>query len=468
MVKCTHMDTSITPENLEEQKNKLRRQALLLSPHEHSEVDYKAGVAFIKGEDFSFKIVKQILGMANAGGGFLVIGYPENTGGQPEAGTVSTEVLNSYDVSTVASTVEKYKIGTEKISLKVIQEVHPTNGQVYPIIEIGSFKSRPFFSKSTIHSTVDKSKKILEENVLYIRVAGARTIKVAAPDEWDQLIDLCVQNKQAETLHRFSELMKEFGLPASGTTADSSLKKNSNAWIEEEREQAKAEAKKAGFGFEGMEIVHSIDSDKTWNIKDLLEGMKASALKNTGWPIGFVFHVPEYKPQPYKKGIRSIIAPDGKESFDYWSLSEDGDFYFFRAYQEDSYKGDDEEKKRQLWFDTQIWRIAEALEHTTELYKVLGVNGITKVNLSIRFVGINHRDLKTSPSSSRLLFPHKSGSEDVYEWSKIISIDGLNTTIDQNVVEISSGLFLLFEFTEISAPVIEGVIKEYRGLPTSV
>ena len=456
------MDTSITPANLEEDRGLIVRRSLLLYPGESSLVDYKSGVAFVKNDDFSLKLVKHILGMANAGGGYLVIGYPENASKHPEAGSMTDAILASYDVSTIAGTVEKYKSGTEKINIKVHKDKHPTNGQTYPIIEVGGFTSRPFFCKSSAGG-------ILEENALYIRVAGARTIKVASPDEWDQLIDICVAKRQEETLRRFTDLMKEVGLSSSANSQQETVKKNLEGWINEERAQAKIEAEKAGFKFEGMEVFHTINSETAWNIKELLEAMKTSALRNTGWPIGFVFHVPEYKPQPYKKGLRSIIAPGTRESFDYWSISENGSFYFFRAYQEDSYAKDDEvTEKRQLWFDTQIWRITEALEHTTGLYKALGVDNTTKVDVGLNFLGIAHRSLRTSPSSSRLLFPHTSGAEDKYEWRKTGSIDVLSASIDQNVTEISTGLFLLFEFTEISSSIILEIIQDYRGIRKGV
>ncbi len=456
-------DTSITAENLAEDRGLKVRQSFLMHPGEASEVDYKAAVTFVASDSFSLKLVKHILGMANAGGGYLVIGYPENDSKHPEAGTVNKEILASYDVSVVASVVEKYKSGTEKIDIKIHKDEHPTNDQIYPIIEIGSFKTRPFFCKSSAGG-------ILEESALYIRVAGARTIKVATPDEWDQLIDICVSKKQDDTLKRFADLLKGVGINLSNPISDTGSKKNMSEWVSEIRRDAQKEVEKAGLKFEGMEVIHSLESfDKTLDIKTLLAVMQAAILRNTGWPIAHVFQTPEYKPQPYKKGLRSIVAPSNKESFDYWFIDEKGSFYFFRAYQEDwrNILAEDEnskEKRREIWFDTNIWRIAEALEHAVALYKAIDVEGTSKLNLAINFFGIQVRTLCASPGTSRHLFPRISGvSTSNYEWTKEISLDALNTTIDQNVIEITNGLFVMFDFMELQPNVIQGIIDEYRG-----
>jgi len=48
---------------------------LLEYPAESKDVDYKAAVKFNEGTEFTAKLVKNILGFANAGGGHIIIGY---------------------------------------------------------------------------------------------------------------------------------------------------------------------------------------------------------------------------------------------------------------------------------------------------------------------------------------------------------------------------------------------------------
>ena len=53
------------------------RQRLLTSPGERQDVDYKASIGYAGGESFSLKLIRHIQGMANTGGGWLIIGFSE-------------------------------------------------------------------------------------------------------------------------------------------------------------------------------------------------------------------------------------------------------------------------------------------------------------------------------------------------------------------------------------------------------
>ena len=77
--------------------------------------------------------------MCNAEGGFIVIGYKENDSKHPEPISIDDNVVASYDLSSLASLVERYTYGSDKIDLIVHKDIHPQNGITYPIIEIKGF-----------------------------------------------------------------------------------------------------------------------------------------------------------------------------------------------------------------------------------------------------------------------------------------------------------------------------------------
>ncbi len=70
------------------------RQRLLSHPGERQEVDYKESHAFAPDDEFSLKLVKHIHGMANGGGGWLVIGFSETQIGLVSAALASNVVDN--------------------------------------------------------------------------------------------------------------------------------------------------------------------------------------------------------------------------------------------------------------------------------------------------------------------------------------------------------------------------------------
>ena len=64
------------PRNIYEEDPKYLRE-LLLYPAESKAVEYKAAVKFSKNTDFAAKLVKEILALANSGGGHIIIGFKE-------------------------------------------------------------------------------------------------------------------------------------------------------------------------------------------------------------------------------------------------------------------------------------------------------------------------------------------------------------------------------------------------------
>lgn len=188
----------------------LIRKTYLDYPGETPDVDYKAAMPFKADDDFALDLVRHILAMANAGGGHIVIGFKEDASKAPQPDpAMGDAIAASYDPSTLAAHVEKYILGTDKISLRIHKDSH--GGKVYVFIDVDSFERRPFFCGSTKKNT--RGQEALKEGVLYVRTTSARTVEIASPEEWDRLITLCVQRQQDDLLVRFADLMERIGFP---------------------------------------------------------------------------------------------------------------------------------------------------------------------------------------------------------------------------------------------------------------
>src|SRR5437762_11753449 len=94
-----------------------------------------------------------------------------------------------------------------------------------------------------------------------------------------------------------------------------------------------------------------------------------------GWPIGIVLQDLEDRPKPTNEGILAkVLSSPGLlgPSFDYWTLSRGGDFYTIMSLFED--ERDPEHPGKIIYFDTRISRTTEALLHSANLYKLLGLD----------------------------------------------------------------------------------------------
>jgi hypothetical protein len=451
--------------NLQEAEHQ-RRIGFLKFPSEAGEVDYKMGVKLESKTPFTFKLIRHIIAMANSGGGFLVIGYKED--GQtkiPTAEKISDEILNSYDVSILAEMVEGYISGTEKIELKVYKEINPDNGATYPIIEIIGFKKRPFFcgKDASIPSTdPKKSELILKQSSLYVRNVSARTGILATPDQWDALIDKCVESHQDELMKRFRSMLKSVGFSASD---DSQKKTDRNVSMTKAVEQeVSGYFSKKKEERSGLEITHSlVDSENKWDKAKLVDAMEKSQQKNTGWPIGTMYRYnKEGMPIPLADGIRLKIESGFDGTYDFWQLNDDGTFYFFRKFQEDL--TEQGRSERILWFDTRVWRVVEGIKHMVDLYKNLGVDPSQMVSIEIKHCGINERALSAGDHGRAFtMYPRKSGPTKDVAWKKEATLDEFLVNSEEYAKEALVELFTMFEFWQPAPGVIDGVINDYNS-----
>jgi hypothetical protein len=443
-----------------------RRQAFLKYTTESSEVDYKTGVKLESKSAFAYKLVKHILGMANSGGGYLVIGYKEDGKTKvPTAENITDDIIQSYDVSSLAEIVESFTSGEDKIELKIHKEKNPENNLIYPIVEVFGFTKRPFFCAKDATSPLSDPKKpeqILRRGALYVRTASARTGILATPDQWDLLIDKCVESSQDELMKRFKNMMKSVGF---SSLEDQQKKSTRNEEISAlSLPVIEDDFKKKAVSVAGLEISHSlVDLDKKWTKKELIDAMEASQQKNTGWPIGTMYRYnKDGMPTPLANGIVLKIESSFDGTYDYWKILEDGTFYFFRNFQEDLTK--EGKTKKILWFDTRVWRVIEGIKHMISLYKNLGVYPTQIVSIEIKHYGIDERELTASEGlRSFVMFPRKSGKSKNVTWRKEATLDEFFVNSEEYTVEAMKDMLSMFEFWEPANGVIEGVIQDYNA-----
>lgn len=281
----------------------LIRQTYLDHPGETPDVDHKAAVSFRADDDFALDLVRHILGMANAGGGHLVIGFAEDTSGtlRPDP-AMNDAIAATYAPSSLAAHVERHIRGTDKVSLRIHKDSY--GGKVYPIIEIAGFERRPFFCRSTKKNT--KGQEALKDGGFYIRSASARTVEIASPEEWDRLITLCVQRQQDEFLARLADLMASMGFPkpvGAQQLATPGPKERLMAFVAESSPIVEAELQRRKLYPAYLEVAHIPTGEHHWQHQELLSNAERSVVRRTGWPIGRVLHRDEGQPQPHPTGI---------------------------------------------------------------------------------------------------------------------------------------------------------------------
>ncbi len=191
------------------------RYRLLTSPGERQGVEYKASMAFTGTDSFSLKLIRNIQGMANADGGWFVIGYREHPNGQlgpdPNHGDV---VCNSYEPTNLAKQVNSTIQRGQQIRLSVYFELHPSTGLRYPIISVEGFERTPYVCRSSQKAS-DTSEDILRQGAVYLRRPTSEASEVSTSQDWEELISLAVKKRRDEFLAEFGDLFERMSSPKS-------------------------------------------------------------------------------------------------------------------------------------------------------------------------------------------------------------------------------------------------------------
>lgn len=231
-------------------------------------------------------------------------------------------------------------------------------------------------------------------------------------------------------------------------------------WFEAERVTAMKGMGKLGLAA-GMELRFALHTAVNKSQVDLLTAVRASEVHTFGWPIGITLeNRDEYRPRPFGDGIRAevSIAKDslsGRESYDYWALSKNGDFYLLQNLFEDMR----DEKK--IFFNTRIVRVTEALMFAGALYANLGAPPETKLSVRVGHHGLAGRTL--SSAGGRRHVWSKDCVEETCQSETVVTLGTIRESLVTDVKRLTAPLFMLFSFTEFQDSVYEDIVRRFEA-----
>ena len=205
------------------------RRRLLESPAERQDVEYKSSLPFDGKSDFSLKLLKHIQGMANGGGGSIIIGFTEGGDKPLEPDPKHTDkIASTYDTTTITQAVNASVEAGQSVELSVYPTELASTGLAYPIITVQPFNRQPVVCRS------DRG-NVLRQGMVYVRRPGAETSQVSTPQDWEDLINRCVDLRQDDLLQRFGALLD--GRIGSAPTPPDAFEKL-DEWTDKMRERA--------------------------------------------------------------------------------------------------------------------------------------------------------------------------------------------------------------------------------------
>lgn len=239
-------------------------------------------------------------------------------------------------------------------------------------------------------------------------------------------------------------------------------REETDKWFISRREQVVNKLKQKDFFPAFMEICHYLPENSiTWDQTKLLEVAKNSVIRHTGWPIGLAQEGNSGRPYAVNDGIETeYILKHMHRSYDYWYLSNFGDYYFARSFNEDS--TENIVPGTILWFDIRIRRIAESIEHAILIYQNLNIADSELVRLKVGLYGIGNRQLDAY-EVGRSSFLRRISTVNQIAWEKEVTYKILKDKRDEFIYDAVRQILVIFDFFDINKEVVMEIVKDYRS-----
>ena len=180
--------------------------------------------------------MKHILGFANAGGGYLLIGYKETPSGPVPDPDHREEICSTYDGTRLSGLVDaNIERGNDPIRLTVHLPVNEITGLRHPVIEIEPFPHLPYVCRGA----KPEREPILKQGMVYIRRFRAETSEVCTAADWELLIDQCINRRREEFVTAFTDLFQRMTKRQASPAPDASTL---NEWTTKARARAMADS----------------------------------------------------------------------------------------------------------------------------------------------------------------------------------------------------------------------------------
>ena len=206
-----------------------------------------------------------------------------------------------------------------------------------------------------------------------------------------------------------------------------------------------------------MELHFALTGAERFTLPKLREAAEYAPIHTFGWPIGVFLHKDGIRPHPRADGIAADIHREGRDAYDYWTLRRNGNFYWRGTLFED------DRSKGQIFFDTRIMRVTEALLYCGRLYTALGLDRQRVVTITVRHVGLKGRQI-SSANPNRILHDQRDPAHENESVVQLtVRLEQLESELVSLVKEVLAPLLALFDFFELNDGVLEDIVNKFVG-----
>jgi hypothetical protein len=448
-----------------------RIQDLINRPGESLSVEIKRWIDPDATEGIA-KIVRAVLALRNHGGGYLVIGFDNDTL-LPDQANVPHDVRGKFHKDKIQGLISRFASDPFETGL----EFPEREGQVYPVIAVPPGVKTPVAARSDLKAGETKLISAGDVYVRSLRANNTPSTSKAGWQDWPNLVETCFDNREAD-IGRFMrrhlggltpEILVEFG---SAMTKAAQPKEPTEELLRRLLQESEGRYKTVV-----SERKIELPEHGAWEVALILNGTVPAHAANreflnlldssnpdyTGWPVwldsrGFT----DQSSRPYVvngvwEALIVSLETGWSNHIDFMRLDPRGRFYLRRALQDDT-SGSNKAPKPLVALDFGLVaiRTAEAIAVGIAFGKAMGCDpDKTILSFAFRWKRLKGRQLTSWANPERYISPTRSAYQDevvsfidVPLEAPLSALSGYVGQAIQPVFEVFDGFTLGKEVTE--------------------
>lgn len=446
-------------------------------PREEMGVDCKDWVDLGQKSERA-KISKDLMALANHGGGFLVFGIGEAADGQL-VHTGECPFDHQYYAQDWFNDIAK-KYASPAFECRAVHVPCPVDcGADHIVVKVPGEHRVPIRCRAGGPDNGEPKK-----GAVYIRRPKPESAPIQEPHEWDDLFERCIRARRDELIEGFMAVVGAVGVEG----LSEALEKTGALGAPGPRKAVEEFRHASTHRLDELVAEHGLQQmyeHGVWRVSyavipsagpvplpRLLEMLTEVAGNETGWPpwwvptrkgiLPYVFDdmiecwlaEPDALPPGQEDWLRTAMGPRDGAHADFWRASPAGLLFLARGYQEDGRQGTTQGVHLDVT-TVPIWRLAECLLHSQRFALEYGGPDST-VAFSVRWEGLADRTLVSV--TDREVTPRRC-NQDVVESYGEFAAAGLRGRLAEVVQELARPLYAAFEFFDPPLSLYEEELK---------
>ena len=436
-------------------------QFIIDNLQENLEVEVKNWLNGLQDNANKAKLAKEIIALANNGGGYVFIGFDDASADLPEIQPNAGE-FEAYTQDAIAAVVHRYVTPPCQC---VLEFAARTGSNItHPVIIVPGNHRTPLFAvRGGPNGEIENEK-------VYVRRPGGYSEAARNQDDWEKLLERLVKARQSEMLGAIREILD----PSSRILAkeESSIEdwqaESYAAWQQKIGDFEADDPRRLERGH--WTVSFAIRPFETENLGRLNTALDREMPRHSEWPPFTYLHCDHVRPWPQGDLITAYLGElqpkerpaDRVQHCDFWRISRDGKGFMLRPMQEDGERYLEEVSPRPVgpFFD---WTLPT--DRMTEVLKLIEALGVrfgregAEFELLVTYYSTNGRRLEQS-GRRYALTGRAMCHVDQLQNRISAPISDIATNLEELVFALLKPIYEQFEFTTLSRQLVTKVVAD--------